>query len=124
MRDRFKVLISRSGQQNLLFFQRTIGFCFVGIFIGLTLPSCASFPPPQFEYAMAREAYEAARSVEAARHSPGYFHQGEDKYRQAQQAFERESYKEAQRLFQSARQDFERAENSARWMRFKSGDIL
>lgn len=90
----------------------------------LWLSSCASVPAPRLEYVLAREAYDAARIVEAARHSPGHFHQGEEKYRRAQQAFDKEKFSEARKLFQSARQDFERAENSARLIRFKSGEVL
>ena len=45
--------------------------------------SCQTTPAPMQEYTLARAALDAARGVQAARHSPGYWHQAEEAYRRA-----------------------------------------
>lgn len=90
-------------------------FCLVG---------CVTSPPPIDEYTLARAALEAARLVEAARHSPGYYHQAEEAYRKARLLYEEREYEQAREQFIRARVAAERAENSARLIRMKSGEVL
>lgn len=88
------------------------------------LASCQTIPAPYDDYALARAAMDAARNVQAARHSPGYWHQAEENYRKARLYFRDREYEKAKEHFNLARQAAERAENSARLIRQKSGDIL
>lgn len=92
-----------------------LAFCLVG---------CVTSPPPIDDYALARAALEAARSVEAARHSPGYYHQAEEAYRKAKLLYEEREYEDARNMFVRARIAAEKAENSARLIRMKSGEVL
>jgi DNA mismatch repair ATPase MutS len=85
---------------------------------------CAYVEPPRDEYALAKAAIDAARSVQAVRYSPGNWHQAEEFYRQARILFNEREYEQARELFFRARKAAERAENSARLLRQKSGDIL
>lgn len=90
----------------------------------LVLSGCQSTPAPTEEYALARAAIEAAQAVQAARHSPGYWHQAEEAYRKARILYNDRDWAGAQREFTRARLAAERAENSARLIRQKTGDIL
>lgn len=92
--------------------------------VALALVGCVTAPPPIDDYTLARVALEAARAVEAARHSPGYYHQAEEAYRKAKLLFEDRDYEEAQELFEKARTAAEKAENSARLIRMKNGEVL
>ena len=94
------------------------------IFISLGLVSCQTMDPPVEEWTLARAALEAAKSVQAAKYSPGYWHQAEDSYRKARVLMKDENYKEAQEEFVTARKAAERAENSARIKRQQSGEVL
>lgn len=93
----------------------------VGFFLVL---SCVNFPPPIEDYTLADAAIKAARSVQAVRYSPGYWHQAEEFYRQARILYREREYEQAKDLFIQARVAAERAENSARLLRQKNGDIL
>lgn len=96
-------------------------FLIVLIFISA---GCQSVPRPDEDYALARAAIEAARAVQAARHSPGYWHQAEEAYRKARILYNDRDWKGAQEEFIRARIAAEKAENSARLIRQKTGDIL
>jgi len=91
-------------------------FCFAA--------GCVTIPPPNEEYTLAKVAIEAAKSVQAARYSPGFWHQAEEFYRQAKILYNEREYEEAKYLFLSAKNSAEKAENSARLLRQKSGDVL
>ena len=67
---------------------------------------------------------EAARVVESARYSPGYWHQAEEAYRKAQSLFHEHEYEDSKIEFLKARQAAEKAENSARLIRQKNGEVL
>ena len=67
---------------------------------------------------------DAARVVESARYSPGYWHQAEESYRRAQVLFRDHEFAESKLEFQKARQAAEKAENSARLIRQKNGEVL
>ena len=90
----------------------------------LFLVGCQSTPAPIDDYALARAAMDAARSVQAARHSPGYWHQAEESYRRARIFYKDREYENAKNEFIKSRIAAERAENSARLIRQKSGDVL
>lgn len=95
-----------------------------GVLFSLVLVGCVTSPPPVEEYTLARAALEAARSVEAARHSPGYYHQAEEAYRKGRLLYEEREFDRALEQFAKARTAAERAENSARLIRMKSGEVL
>lgn len=90
-------------------------FCLVG---------CVTAPAPIDEYVLARAAIDSARAVEAARHSPGYWSQADEAYRRAKILYSDRDYDEARAEFNRARQAAEKAENSARWVRQKNGEVL
>lgn len=90
----------------------------------MILSGCITTPPPLEDYILARAALEAARQVEAARYSSGYFHQAEESYQKAQIFYKEQEFDEAKKEFVKARLTAEKAENSARVMRFKNGDML
>ncbi len=85
---------------------------------------CQNIPPPRLEYTLARSALESAQTVDAARHSPGFWGQGEEAYRQARIYFRDRYYDKAKESFIKARIAFEKAENSARLIRQKTGEFL
>jgi hypothetical protein len=86
--------------------------------------SCQTVPLPLEEYSLARAAIEAARAVQAPRHSPGYWHQADEAYRQGRLAYKDRDYVVARESFIRARLAAEKAENSARLIRQKTGDVL
>ncbi|MBS1971380.1 MAG: DUF4398 domain-containing protein [Bdellovibrionales bacterium] len=88
------------------------------------LVSCQTVPQPIEEYTLARAAIEAARAVQAPRHSPGYWHQADEAYRQGRLYYKDRDYAQARDAFIKARIAAERAENSARLIRQKTGDVL
>lgn len=90
----------------------------------VTMVGCQTVPAPLDDYALARSAIDAARAVQAARHSPGYWHQAEEAYRKGRIFYIDREYEKAKEFFVKARVAAERAENSARLIRQKSGDIL
>ncbi len=73
---------------------------------------------------MARAALEAARDVQAARLSPGFWHQAEEAYRKGRLLYQDSRWDEARIEFMRAKQAAEKAENSARLNRQRTGDIL
>ena len=88
------------------------------------LAGCVTAPPPMEDYVLAEAAINAAKKVEASRHSAGYFRKAELAYKKAQQLLEEREYQAAQDEFRKAREAAERAENSARLIRFKNGEVL
>lgn len=97
---------------------------FIGILFFTVIVSCQTVPAPIEDYSFARAALDAARSVQAARHSPGYWHQAEEAYRKGRIYFEDRDYAKAKEQFIRAKVAAEKAENSARLIRQKTGDIL
>jgi len=86
--------------------------------------SCQSTPQPVEEYTLARAAMDAARAVQAPRHSPGYWHQADEAYRQGRLFFKDRDFAKAREAFLKAKLAAEKAENSARLIRQKTGDVL
>ena len=85
---------------------------------------CQTTPAPIEDYSLARAAIDAARSVQAARHSPGYWHQAEEAYRKGRIYYDARDYSKAKEQFVRARISAEKAENSARLIRQRTGDVL
>jgi len=90
----------------------------------LALSGCVTAPAPNDEFIYAKLAIDYARSVQAVKYSPGYWHQAEEFFRQARILYNEREYLEARELFIKARLSAERAENSTRLLRQKNGDIL
>lgn len=88
------------------------------------LSSCITAPVPVEDYTLARTAMDAARAIESARYSAGYWHQAEEHYRRGKAFLDEREYSDAQAEFIQARLAAEKAENSARIIRFKNGEVL
>lgn len=100
-------------------------FVFLHILICLIgIVGCQTAPRPLEEYTFARTAIEAAKSAEAAKHSPGFWSQAEEAYTQGQKYYADREWDNARKFFIISRKNAEKAENSARLKRAKSGDIL
>lgn len=80
--------------------------------------------PPLLEFTLADTAIKAAQSVQAVRYSPGHWHEAEENFRQAKILYSEREYEQAQELFNKARVAAEKAENSARLIRFRNGEVL
>lgn len=96
----------------------------IAVVLPVFLFGCVTVAPPIDDYTLARAALEAARSVEAARHSPGYYHQAEEAYRRARLLYEEREFGQAREQFVRSRVAAEKAENSARLIRMRSGEFL
>ena len=94
------------------------------IFLFGWLSSCVTVAPPNDEFSLAKAALDAARAVQSVRYSPGYWHQAEESCRRARILYKEREYEEARDLFVKCRVSAERAENSARLIRQKNGDVL
>lgn len=97
------------------FFLGALCFLFLG---------CQTIEAPIEEWALARTAMDSARAVQAAKYSPGFWHQAEETFKRARVLYKDESYQEAKAEFIAARKAAERAENSARLKRFQNGEVL
>ena len=98
-----------------LLFAISLVFSFVG---------CQSTPRPIEEYALARAALDAAKEVQAARYASGHWHQADEAYRQGVAYYEDRDWAYAKEEFIKARIAAEKAENAARLIRQKTGEIL
>ncbi len=96
----------------------------IGIVVFSMILGCQTVPAPIEDYSLARAALDAARSVQASRHSPGYWHQAEEAYRKGRIYFDDRDFGKAKEQFIRARAAAERAENSARLIRQRTGDVL
>lgn len=94
------------------------------VVLGLGLSSCISGPRPTEEYALAQSALNAARAVEASRHSPGYWSQADEAFRRAKLLYQERDFSAAREEFIRSRLAAEKAENSARLIRQKNGEVL
>lgn len=94
------------------------------IFFLFSLVGCITAPPPNDEYTYAKLAIDYAKAVHAVKYSPGYWHEAEEYYRRAKILYSEREYEKASDLFKRARQSAEKAENSARLLKIKNGDIL
>lgn len=96
---------------------------FVIVIVGLLLngAGCAGTPPIN-EYTYARTALEAAKRAGAPRYAPGFWSRAEESYRRAEKLYNDRYYDEALDEFENARIYAEKAENSTRLKKFKSGE--
>ncbi len=97
---------------------------FISLALIFCLLSCQTVAAPLEEYTLARAAMDAARNVQAPRHSPGYWNQADQAYRQGQEDYRDHSWSKAKEEFIKARSAAEKAENSARLIRQKTGEVL
>ena len=88
------------------------------------LSSCQTAQAPLEEYTLARAAMDAARNVQASRHSSGYWNQADQAFRQGQENYRDHNWSKAKEDFLRARTAAEKAENSARLIRQKTGEVL
>ena len=88
------------------------------------LIACQTTSLPVEEHTLARAAMDAAKVVESARYSPGHWHQAEEAYRKAQIFIKERDFEKARGEFVKARISAEKAENSARLIRQKNGEVL
>ena len=93
--------------------------CLFASFLG-----CQTTSLPLEEHTLARAAMDAAKAVESARYSPGHWHQAEEAYRKAQLYIKEHDNEKARVEFVKARISAEKAENSARLIRQKNGEVL
>ena len=85
---------------------------------------CVHIAPPILEYTLADTAIKAAKAVQAVRYSPDHWHEAEEAYRQARILYNEREYEQAIGLFNKARIAAEKAENSARLIRLRNGEVL
>ncbi len=94
-----------------------LAFCFL-------FTSCQTVPEPVDDYALARAALEAAKDVQSARYTPGLWHQAENYYKQGQYYYREKDWARAKSFFLKARTSAEKAENSSRLIRQRTGEVL
>lgn len=94
------------------------------LIFSLLVTSCQTVPEPVDDYALARAALEAAREVQSSRYSPGLWHQAENFYKQGQYHFREKDWSAAKTFFIKSRISAEKAENSSRLIRQKTGEVL
>ena len=80
--------------------------------------------PPHEDYALASIAIESAKNAGASKFATGYWNKCLTTYKQAQDDFEERHYGEAKAFFIKARVFAEKAENSARLKRLRSGEVF
>ncbi|MBL7544909.1 MAG: DUF4398 domain-containing protein [Bdellovibrionaceae bacterium] len=97
---------------------------FIGLLSCFFIVGCQTVEPPVEEWVLARAAFDSARAVQAAKYSAGFWHQAEESYKKARVLYKEESFDEARLEFIEARKAAEKAENSARLKRFRSGEVL
>lgn len=93
----------------------------IGVCIVILGSGCAGAPPVR-EFTLARTAIDAARKAGAPRYASGFWNRAEEHYRRASVSYKDRYYEEAKKLFKKARVYAEKAENSTRLKKFKSGD--
>ena len=87
------------------------------------LVGCETLAPTD-DYTLARTAMESAKLVESGKYSPGFMHKAEAAYQRAEVFLREKEFEEARIEFRAARIWAEKAENSARLIRFKNGEVL
>ena len=90
----------------------------------VALAGCVHIPPPLLEFTLADTALKAAKSIQAVRYSPGFWYEAEESFRQAKILYGEREYEQARDLFNKSRLAAEKAENSARLMRQRNGEVL
>ena len=85
------------------------------------MSSCAG-PRPVEDLVIAKAALDAAQEAGATSMAPGFWHQAEESYRKGLKSMQGNYNYEARTHFQKAKVFAEKAENSTRLKRFKSGE--
>ncbi len=84
--------------------------------------ACVTGGQPTLEYVMAKAAYDAAVSHEAAKYAPQIFYKMEKSFKKAELLYKERYFEEARAEFAKAQKLAERAETQARVKEFTSGD--
>ena len=95
--------------------------CTLGVALVVTWVGCVG-PKPISEYNLARAARRAAQDAKADSLSPGDWHKADEHYQRAEKLFQENYNDEAKLEFTKAQRYFERAENSTRLKKFRSGE--
>ncbi len=103
---------------NKKYLKTIVCICFIWV------SGCVTAPQPNEDFAFAKEALEAATRVDSARHSSGLYSQALEAYQKGKLLYEDRQYADAKVQFQRSRDFSEKAENSARLIRFKTGEIF
>lgn len=99
---------------------KSFGLAFCLVFLG----ACVTTQAPVEEYNLAFSAIEAAQKIEAARYASGPFHKAQESFRQAQILYQNQEYSAARDLFRIAIQEAEKAENAAKLIKWRNGEVL
>jgi Domain of unknown function (DUF4398) len=94
------------------------------ILTALLLVSCVTSQPNKMPGLLAKEAIEAAKTSGAPKLAPGLLFEAEQAYSRAVQHYVEREFDESTTEFHRARNLAEKAENTSRWARFKSGEPL
>lgn len=84
--------------------------------------SACQTPRPHLPMVLAREALQSAKEVDAPRYAPGFYFKAEEALRNGMNLYNEKVYGEAISKFNAAKEYAEKAENSARIQRQKSGE--
>ena len=113
--DAVAELIKKIGEQTLFLRVRNLAL------LNFLILGCTT-PHPTLDYVLAREAFSAAKEVDAARYAPAYYHKAEESFRLAERNYRDHLYDEAIEEFNAAKSYSEKAENVSRVLRQKAGD--
>lgn len=94
------------------------------LLIFLALTSCITQSKPVEEYILARAALDAAKQVDASKYSSGFWNQAEEAFKKAKLYYDEREFNLAREQFLKAKIAAEKAENSARLIRQKNGEVL
>lgn len=111
-------LLQKIDEQTLFRFRTNLILIFTVLLAG-----CVGAPPNE-DYAMASVAMESAKNAGASKYATGYWNKCLTTYKQAQDGYEEKHYNEAKAFFIKARTYAEKAENSARLKRLRSGEVF
>ncbi len=94
---------------------------FVVLVFVINLVACAG-PKPLQDYSLSKSALDYARKAGAESLASGWYYKADTTFKQAESAYKNNENLKAKELFIKARKFAERAENSSRVQKFKSGD--
>ena len=86
-----------------------------------TVLSCSTLKP-HLPMVLAREALQSAKEVDAPRYAPGFYFKAEEAFRTGSNLYNEKAYGSCIEKFNLAKEYAEKAENSARIQRQKSGE--
>ena len=103
------------------FFKRAGLIKVSAFFMFLNLIACAG-PKPVEDMVLAKAALDAAKEVGATSSASGYWYRAEENFRKGKKALRDHYNYDAKEYFVKAREYAEKAENSTRLKKFKSGE--